>query len=132
MSSTVKWGTTGAMSKSHQNRVRTKKRRSILEDDFRNGLEAIIGPVSQHVLSFGPLAKNSEWYLVLADQPSKDSLLLAQNVLMMKQGKKFLFRVRSADKVQFTVKVHWAPPFVPNIVLTDLLSNYGTVCGKGV
>ena len=47
--------TTGTMSKSHQNRVRTKKRRSILEDDFRNGLEAVIGPVSQHVLSFGPL-----------------------------------------------------------------------------
>ena len=69
---------------------------------------------------------------MLADQPSKDSLLLAQNVLMMKQGKKMLFRVRSADQVQFTVKVHWAPPFVPNIVLTDLLSNYGTVCGKGV
>ena len=131
MSSTVKWGTTGAMSKSHQNRVRTTKRRSILEDDFRNGLEAVIGPVS-HVLSFRPLAKNTEWYLVLADQPSKDSLLLAQNVLMMKQGKKILFRVCSADKAQFTVKVHWAPPFVPNIVLTDLLSNYGNVCGKGV
>ena len=25
------------------------------------------------------------------------------------------------------MKVHWAPPLIPNIVLSDLLSNYGTV-----
>ena len=98
-----------------------------VRDDFRKGLEAVIGPVSRHVLSFGPLAKNSEWYLVLADQPSKDSLLLAQNVCVVKKGKEIMFRVRSADKAQFTVKVHWAPPFVPNIILSNLLNNYGTV-----
>ena len=92
-----------------------------VRDDFRKGLEAVIGPVSKHVLSFGPLAKNSEWYLVLADQPSKDSLLLAQNVCVVKKGKEIMFRVRSADKAQFTVKVQWAPPFVPNSILSNLL-----------
>ena len=38
------------------------------------------------MLSFGPLAKNIEWSLVLKDQPSKDSLLLVLNVLVVKQG----------------------------------------------
>ena len=69
-----------------------------VRDDFRKGLEAVTGPVSRHVLSFGPLDKNSEWYLVLADQPSKDLLLLAQNVCVVKKGKEIMFRVRSADK----------------------------------
>ena len=72
-------------------------------------LMMMIGPVSRHVLSFGLLAENSEWYLVFADQPSKDALLLAQNVMVVKKGKEIQFRVRSADKSQFTVKVHWAP-----------------------
>ena len=98
-----------------------------VRDNFRKGLEAVTGPVSKHVLSFGPLAKNSEWYLVLADQPSKDLLLLAQNVCVLKKGKEIMFLVRSADKAQFTVKVHWAPPFAPNIILSNLLSNYGTM-----
>ena len=92
-----------------------------VRDDFRKGREAVTGPVSRHVLSFGPLAKNSEWYLVLADQPSKDSLLLAQNVCVLKKGKEIMFRVSSADKAQFNVKVHWAPPFVPNSILSNLL-----------
>ena len=60
-------------------------------DGFRKGPEAEIGPMSQRVLLFGPLAENSEWYLVLKDQASKDALLLAQNVSDKKQGK-ILFR----------------------------------------
>ena len=38
------------------------------------------------MLSFGPLAKNITWSLVLKDQPSKDLLLLVLNVLVVKQG----------------------------------------------
>ena len=81
-----------------------------VRDDFRIGLEVVIGPVSRHVLSFGLLAKNSEWYLVLADQPSKDALLLAQNVMVVKKGKEIVSRAFRRQK-----PVHGEGPLGPTI-----------------
>ena len=37
------------------------------------------------------------------------------------------FRVRSADSTQFRVRIHWAPPFIPNDVIINHLSQYGKV-----
>ena len=87
------------------------------------GLGSLVGNVSTHILSFGPLARNSEWNLVLQDQPSKDRLLLAGT--MMAKGAQFC--IQSADNSQFVVRVHWAPPFVPTGVITNFLGQYGTV-----
>ncbi len=92
-------------------------------EDFLAGLAGIIGNVSTRVLSFGPLARNSEWYLVLQDKLSKDRMLLAGTIL----AKGVSFGIRSADKSQFVVRVHWAPPFVPTGVITKFLDSYGTV-----
>ena len=50
-------------------------------------------------------------------------MLLAGTVI----AKGVSFRVRSADKTQFVVRVHWAPPFVPTGVITNFLDGYGTV-----
>ena len=79
--------------------------------DFLEGLElALRGKVRDLVVSFGPLAKNTERYLVLKDQATKDRLMMASYVSV----KEVSFRVRSADSSQFTVWVHWAIPFIPN------------------
>ncbi len=87
------------------------------------GLAGIIGNVSTRVLSFGPLARNSEWYLVLQDKLSKDRMLLAGTIM----AKGVSFRIRSVDKSQFVVRVHWAPPFVQTRVDTNFLDGYGTI-----
>ena len=92
-------------------------------EDFLVGLAGVIGNVSTRVLSFVPLARNSEWYLVLQDQLSKDRMLLAGTVM----AKGVSFRIRSVDKSQFVVRVHWAPPFVQTRVDTNFLDSYGTV-----
>ena len=34
------------------------------------------------------------------------------------------FRIRSADRSQFKVRVHWAPPFVPNEAITNILTKH--------
>ena len=46
-------------------------------EDFLEGLElALQGKVKDLVVTFGPLAKNTEWYLVLKDQATKDKLMV--------------------------------------------------------
>ena len=53
----------------------------------------------------------------------RDKLLLAGALL--KVGRVgHLFRVRSAAKSAFVVKVHWAPPFVSNQHLADMLASH--------
>ena len=74
---------------------------------------------SESVLSFGPLGRPWEWWLTLKTETSRDKILLAG---ALKVG--HLFRVRSAAKSQFMVKVHWAPPFVSNQHIADILSNH--------
>ena len=72
--------------------------------DFRAPLTAVIGgEVSAHALSFGPCGMNSEWWLTLKDQESRDRLLLAGSI---KIRNRFVFRIRSASKSQFVVRVH--------------------------
>ena len=87
------------------------------------GLAGIIGNVCTRVISFGPLARNSEWYPVLQDKLSKDRMLLAGTIM----AKGVSFRIRSVDKSQFVVRVHWAPPFVQTRVDTNFLDGYGTI-----
>ena len=76
--------------------------------DFLEGLElALQGKVKDLVATFGPLAKNTEWYMVLKDQATNDRLMMATYVSV----KEVSFRIRSADSSQFIVRVHWAIPF---------------------
>ena len=77
---------------------------------FLKPLTDIIGKVTDSLLSFGPLGKPWEWWLTFG---------------ALKFGKvDHLFRVRSAAKSQFVVKVHWTPPFVSNQHIADMLSNH--------
>ena len=71
------------------------------------------------VVSFGPLAKNTEWYLVLKDKATKDRLMMASYVSV----KEVSFRVRSADSSQFIVRVHWAIPFIPSSAIAFIPSS---------
>lgn len=45
-------------------------------EDFVVVLQALLGGViTDHVLSFGPLSKNNEWFLCLKTDSAKDNLL---------------------------------------------------------
>ena len=91
-------------------------------EDFRAPLTAVIGgEVSAHALSFGPCGMNSEWWLTLKDQESRDRLLLAGAI---KVRNRYVFRIRSASKSQFVVRVHWAPPFMSNKFIGQMLSKH--------
>ena len=93
--------------------------RTYFRGDFLDGLQAVLtGAVNSHVLSFGPLARNNEWYLCLKTDRAKDQLLSVGII----KAKGYTFRVRSADRSQFKVRVHWAPPFLPNETITIYLS----------
>ena len=98
--------------------------RSYFREDFSKGLvEVLGGPIKEHVLSFGPLSRNNEWYLCLRSDAAKDRLLSAGQCAV----KGFVFKIRSADRSQFKVRVHWATPFLPNDTITDFLGKYGKV-----
>ena len=91
-------------------------------EDFRAPLTAVIGSeVSAHALSFGPCGMNSEWWLTLKDQESRDRLLLAGAI---KVRNRYVFRIQSASKLQFVVRVHWAPPFMSNKFIGQMLSKH--------
>ena len=91
-------------------------------EDFRAPLTAVIGgEVSAHALSFGPCGMNSEWWLTLKDQESRDRLLLAGAI---KVRNRYVFRIRSASKSQFVVHVHWAPRFMSNKFIGQMLSKH--------
>ena len=72
---------------------------------------------------FWPLSRNNEWFLCCKTDAAKD-LLLASGQLLVK---KYVFRVRSTDRDQFKARIHWAPPYLPDEVLTNFLSKYGKV-----
>ncbi|KAI0229516.1 hypothetical protein LSAT2_020048, partial [Lamellibrachia satsuma] len=92
-------------------------------EDFLNGLKLVLGDGISQIVSFGPLAKNTEWFLMVKSERARDNLLAA-GVVKVKGG---VFRVRSADSTQFRVRIHWAPPFIPNDVIINHLSQYGKV-----
>ena len=92
-------------------------------EDFLNGLKLVLGDGISQIVSFGPLAKNTEWFLMVKSERARDNLLAA-GVVKVKGG---VFSVRSADSTQFRVRIHWAPPFIPNDVIINHLSQYGKV-----
>ena len=52
--------------------------RTYFREDFVDGLQAVLtGAITNHVLSFGPLSRNNEWYLCLKIDAAKDLLLSA-------------------------------------------------------
>ena len=93
-------------------------------EDFLPALQNIVGgKLGSYIVSFGPLAKNFEWHLVVKDQATKDRFMTTACL----DVKGFSFRVRSADRTQFIVRVHWGAGCVPNEAIHDVLSQYGTV-----
>ena len=94
------------------------------EKDFLTALQNIVtGKLGSSIISFGPLARNSEWHLVVKDQETKDRFMTAACL----DVKGFSFRVRSANRTQFVVRVHWAAGRVPNEAIDISLGQYGTV-----
>ena len=86
--------------------------------DFRAPLTDVIGgEVSIHALSFGPCGMNSEWWLTLKDQESRDRLLLAGSI---KVCNRYVFRIRSASKSQFVVPLG-APFHVKQVYRSDVV-----------
>ena len=77
--------------------------RTSFREDFKTGLQEICpGCVKEHVLSFGPLSRNNEWFLCCKTDVAKD-LLLASGQLLVK---KYVFTVRSTDRDQFKTCIH--------------------------
>ena len=89
--------------------------RPFFREDFLEGLTSISGTVKDDVLCFGPLNKNSECYLTPRTEEGNNALLTAGLV----KAKGHTFRIRSADRSQFNVRVHWAPLFVPKEAITN-------------
>ena len=83
----------------------------------------MIGRIQDNFVSFGPLAMNNEWHIVFKTDEAKNKLLLAGQLHV----KGVVFWVRSADSDQFRVRVLWAPPYLPNEVITDNLAKSGKV-----
>ena len=92
-------------------------------EDFLEGLKQVLGEGISQIISFGPLSKNNEWFLMVKSEKARDQILAA-GIVKVKGG---VFRVRSADSTQFRVRVHWAPPFIPNEVIINHLSQFGKV-----
>ena len=97
--------------------------RFFLREYFLPSLQSVIGKIPENVVSFGPLAKNNEWHIVLKSDEAKNKLLSAGQLLV----KGAVFWVRSADSDQFRVRVLWAPPYLPNEVITSNLARSGKV-----
>ena len=106
-------------------------------EDFLPALEKIVeGKLGSSIVSFGPLARNTEWHLAVKDQNTKDRFMAAACLNV----KGYSFRVRSADRTQFVVRVHWAADrtqfvvrvhwaagSVPHEAIDTSLGLYGTV-----
>ena len=93
-------------------------------EDFLPALEKIVeGKLGASIVSFGPLARNTEWHLAVKDQNIKDRFMAAACLNV----KGYSFRVRSADRTQFVVRVHWAAGRVPHEAIDTSLGLYGTV-----
>ena len=93
-------------------------------EDFLHALERIVeGKLGSYIVSFGPMAKNCKWHLVVRDQVTKDKFMAASCL----DVKGYSFRVRSADRTQFVVRVHWEAGRVPHEAIDTALGQYGTV-----
>ena len=89
--------------------------------DFKTAIEETTGEaVSTSVLAWCPLTRNREWYCTVHSSTAKQALL-ARGTLSVKVRQ---FKVKSADKRQFTARVHWAPVFVTNADIVESLQFY--------
>ena len=48
----------------------------------------------------------------------------------VKVRNRYTFRIRSAAKSQFVVRVHWAPPFMSNKFTSAMLSKHVSIVSK--
>ena len=69
------------------------------------------------------MAKNCKWHLVVRDHATKDKFMAASCL----DVKGYSFRVRSANRTQFVVRVHWEAGRVPHEAINTALGQYGTV-----
>ena len=92
-------------------------------EDFSSPLVSILENVKVNVASFGPLARNTEWFLSLKSDIAKDKMLSAGS--MKVRGTTFY--ISSADTSQFPARIHWAPPFIPNAAIAQALHDTCTV-----
>ena len=89
-----------------------------VREDFTDSLNSILECLKNHVASIGPLARNSEWCLTLKSNAAKD-LVLCTGILSVRGCTIY---VRSADKIQFSARVSWAPSFIPNAAIVNPLA----------
>ena len=100
-----------------------KESKPFVREDFTDSLVSILENVKENLASFGPLARNSEWFLSLKTDVAKDNMLSAGS--MKVRGT--IFYISSADTSQFPARVHWAPPFIPNAAIAQVLQDTCTV-----
>ena len=100
-----------------------KEGKPFVREDFTDSLVSILENVKENLASFGPLARNSEWFLSLKTDVAKDNMLSAGS--MKVRGT--IFYISSADTSQFPARVHWAPPFIPNAAIAQVLQDTCTV-----
>ena len=68
--------------------------RFFLREYFPPSLQSVIGKIPDNVVSFGPLATNNEWHIVLKSEDAKNKLLSAGQLHV---NGVVVFWVRSAD-----------------------------------
>ena len=94
-----------------------KEGKPYVREDFTDSLNSILTCLKDHVAAFGPLARNSEWCLTLKSDAAKDIVLCAGTLSV----RGVTFYVRSADKTQFSARVLWAPSYIPNAAIVNVL-----------
>ena len=72
------------------------------------------------MLALGPLHRNHEWPATMYTEADKGSLLALDLVTV--KGKSF--KIKSANRRHFTARVHWAPVFITNSVISETLGDY--------
>ena len=94
-----------------------KDGKPFVREDFTDSLNEILTCLKDHVAAFGPLARNSEWCLTLKTDAAKNIVLCAGTLSV----RGCIFYVRSADKMQFSARVLWAPSYIPNAAIVNVL-----------
>ncbi len=94
-----------------------KDGKPFVREDFTDSLNEILTCLKDHVAAFGPLARNSEWCLTLKTDAAKDIVLCAGTLSV----RGCIFYVRSADKMQFSARVLWAPSYIPDAAIVNVL-----------
>ena len=94
-----------------------KEGKPYVREDFTDSLNSILTCLKDHVAAFGPLARNSDWCLTLKSDAAKDIVLCAGTLSV----RGVTFYVRSADKTQFSARVLWAPSYIPNAAIVNVL-----------